>query len=87
LRSNKELDGVALMQNVFSKDNPILRFNDLKDNTDKDEQLGFMWLYSGAVMGLRNPRAHRIIADDPERALEFIAFISLLAKMLDESKD
>jgi hypothetical protein len=34
-------------------------------------------------MGLRNPRAHGFIKDDPERALEYIAFISLLAKLLD----
>ena len=29
---------------------------------------------------LRNPRAHKFIQDDPERALEFIAFIGLPAK-------
>jgi hypothetical protein len=43
-------------------------------------------LFSGAVAGLRNPRAHRLIKDDAERALEFIAFVSLLAKLLDEAK-
>jgi hypothetical protein len=48
--------------------------------------LGFMWFFSGAVAGMRNPRAHKIIKDDPERALEFIAFISLLAKLVDEAK-
>jgi len=44
-----------------------------------------MWLFSGAVMGIRNPRAHKLIEDDPERAIEFIAFISLLAKLLDSA--
>ena len=33
--------------------------------------------------GHKHPRAHRLIKDDPERALEFIAFVSLLAKLLD----
>jgi hypothetical protein len=28
------------------------------------------------IAGLRNPQAHRLIKDDPERALEFIAFVS-----------
>jgi len=42
-----------------------------------------MMLFSGAVAGLRNPRAHTFMQDDPERALEFIAFVSLLAKLLD----
>lgn len=35
------------------------------------------------VAGLRNLRAHGFIEDDPERELEFIAFASLLAKLLD----
>jgi uncharacterized protein (TIGR02391 family) len=83
LRSGLEIDGVALMQKAFSPNNPILKFNDLSDQSDRDEQLGFMNMFSGAVSGLRNPRAHGFIRDDPERALEFIAFVSLLAKLLD----
>jgi hypothetical protein len=35
------------------------------------------------MAGFRNPRAHKFIEDDPERALECIAFVSLLAKLLD----
>ena len=45
-----------------------------------------MMMLSGAVAGLRNPRAHRLIKDDAERALEFIAYISLLAKLVDEAQ-
>src|SRR5436190_24080942 len=76
----------ALMERVFSPNNPILRFNAMADQPDKDEQRGFMMMFSGAVSGLRNPRAHKLIQDDPERALEFIAFVSLLAKLLDGAK-
>jgi uncharacterized protein (TIGR02391 family) len=86
LRSGLEFDGVTLMERVFNPASPVLKFNDLQTNTDKDEQKGFMMLFSGAVAGLRNPRAHAIIQDDPERALEFIAFVSLLAKLLDKTK-
>jgi uncharacterized protein (TIGR02391 family) len=86
LRSGENGDGTSLMQAVFSSKNPILRFNDLQDETDRNEQTGFMMMFAGAVAGLRNPRAHRLIKDDPERALEFIAFVSLLAKLLDGAK-
>jgi uncharacterized protein (TIGR02391 family) len=86
LRSGLELDGTSLMEKAFSPNNPILKFNDLSDQSDRDEQKGFMMMFSGAVSGLRNPRAHGFIHDDPERALEFIAFVSLLAKLLDEAK-
>lgn len=77
-------DGVELMQHVFSTKNPILKFNQLTDESDRNEQKGFMDMFTGAVTGLRNPRAHKIIQDDPEMALEFIAFISLLAKLTDK---
>jgi uncharacterized protein (TIGR02391 family) len=64
----------------------LLKFNSLTNQSDKDEQKGFMQMFAGAVSGLRNPRAHGFLKDDPERALEFIAFVSLLAKLLDEAK-
>jgi uncharacterized protein (TIGR02391 family) len=83
LRSGSDLDGTKLMEFIFSPNNPVLKFNPLSDQSDKDEQKGFMMMFSGAVAGLRNPRAHKFIQDDPERALEFIAYISLLAKLLD----
>jgi uncharacterized protein (TIGR02391 family) len=79
-------DGSQLMELVFSPKNPVLKFNKLGDTSDVDEQKGFMMLFSGAVSGLRNPRAHKIIKDDPEMALEFVAFISLLAKLADQAK-
>lgn len=79
-------DGVALMQKTFSPKNPKLQFNSLEDRSDEDEQKGFMDLFTGAVSGLRNPRAHKIIKDDPEMSLEFIAFVSLLAKLLDKTR-
>jgi uncharacterized protein (TIGR02391 family) len=78
-------DGVSLMQHVFSEKNPILKFNDLLDENDRNEQKGFMQWFCGAVTGLRNPRAHKIIQDDPETSLEYIAFISLLAKLVDKT--
>jgi uncharacterized protein (TIGR02391 family) len=85
-RSGLDIDGVPLMQKAFSLNGPVLKFNDLSNQSDRDEQLGFMNMFSGAVSGLRNPRAHGFIRDDAERALEFIAFVSLLAKLLDGAK-
>ncbi|MFA4941150.1 MAG: TIGR02391 family protein [Patescibacteria group bacterium] len=81
----EDKDGVALMEYVFSPKAPILKFNSLADASDIEEQKGFMMMFSGAVSGLRNPRAHKLIKDNEEMALEFIAFISLLAKLADKS--
>jgi Protein of unknown function (Hypoth_ymh) len=65
---------------MFSPKAPVLRFNEMRDESDTNERPGFMMMFSGAVAGLRNPRAHSLIKDDPERALDFIAYVSLLAK-------
>ena len=87
IRSGKhDLSGTELMQNVFSPKIPVLKFSDLHTQTEQSEQQGMMFLYAGAMLALRNPRAHEIIEDDPEKALEYIAFLSLLAKSLDKAK-
>jgi uncharacterized protein (TIGR02391 family) len=81
-----DLDGANLMRTVFSKSNPILAFNELKDQSGSDEQEGLMHLFEGAVLALRNPRAHELTPDSPEAALDYIALLNLLAKRLDQAK-
>lgn len=86
-RSGKfDLDGASLMRTVFSKNAPVLAFNDLQDQSDMDEQEGMMHLFEGAVLALRNPRGHSFRYDTPERALEYIGLLSMLAKLLAEAK-
>ena len=74
------------MNEVFSPNNPVLAFNDLESKSDKDEQKGLMFLFSGVMSAFRNPRAHDFVEDDPERAIEVIGFVSLLAKLLEQAK-
>lgn len=81
-----DLDGAPLVREVFSPKDPLLAFNDLSDQSDKDEQEGMMHLFEGAVLGIRNPRGHSFLDDAPDRALEYIALLSLLANRLAESK-
>ena len=75
LRSGLDVDGTTLMERAFNPSNPVLKFNTLVSQSDRDEQRGYMMMFSGVVSGLRNPRAHGFIQDKPERALEFIAFV------------
>ncbi len=73
--------GTNLMQSVFSVNNPIIKVSD-----DQDEQKGFMWLFMGASMGIRNPKAHKVIPQtDPQRTLEWLAFASVLFRVVDDS--
>lgn len=80
-----DLSGTELMQKVFSPNNPILKFNTLNTESDRSEQQGRMFLFSGAMLAVRNPRAHGLIEDSAENALDYIAFLSLLAKMADKA--
>jgi len=81
-----DLDGKGLMQTVFSVNNPILVVADTNDQTGRDEQEGVMHLFEGAVMAIRNPRAHDLFEHDPQTALEYIVLLSLLAKRLDQAR-
>jgi uncharacterized protein (TIGR02391 family) len=82
----KDLSGTPLMQLVFSQKSPILKFNEQQDESEKSEQLGMMYLFSGAMLAIRNPRAHGLVQDDPENAVAYISFISMLAKSLDRTR-
>lgn len=80
-----DMSGTPLMLKAFSVNKPILRFNVGHTESEKSEQEGMMHLYAGVMLAFRNPRAHEIIKDDPEKALEAISFVSFLAKSLDNA--
>ena len=81
------LDGKKLMTQVFSVDSPRLKWSPLATPSERDEQEGFMFLYMGVIIGIRNPKAHdSIILNDKIRAIEYLVLASLLAKRIDEAK-
>jgi hypothetical protein len=45
-----------------------------------------MYLFMGAVLAIRNPGGHDFPEETPERALEYIAFLSLLANRVQEAR-
>jgi len=93
----KNLDGQELMSKVFNveydkkdfniKKKPILQLNELQSREEINEQRGFMMLFMGAVMGIRNLGAHGLIKyEDPFLTLEYLSFASLLAKKVEGAK-
>jgi uncharacterized protein (TIGR02391 family) len=81
-----DLSGVNLMQVAFSAKDPVLAFSDFRDQTERDEQQGMMHLFMGTVLAIRNPRAHSLLEDHPEIALQYIALVSLLAERVEATK-
>lgn len=85
-KSRLTLSGMPLMQQAFSANNPILKLNSMSDQSEKDEQLGFMQIYCGVMLGIRDPKGHSIInLKDREKAMEYLSLISLLLRRVDET--
>lgn len=77
----------ALMAKVFDQDAPLLSLNDGASISDRDEQEGFKLLFMGAMQGVRNPKAHDLFDQlAEERALDYLAFASLLMRRLDDAE-
>lgn len=73
--------GTRLMEVAFSPGNPVLKMGD-----SSDEQQGFMALFRGAMLAIRNPKAHSLNGThDAQRALEWLSFASVLLRNLDEA--
>lgn len=82
----ENLDGDKAMNRAFAfeKQVPLIKFNNLQTQEEKDEQKGIMFLFKG-IVGIRNRKAHEnVILNDPYRAIEYLALASLLMRLLDE---
>ena len=71
--------GADLMRTAFSPSRPILQLNKQMSLSDKDEQQGYMHIYEGVMMGIRNPRAHDCEREDsPQDALALLVMANYL---------
>ncbi len=77
-------DGDSLMNKAFGADKqaPVIQFNTLTTEAERDEQRGIMYLFKG-IVGLRNSKAHsNRLFNDPSRGHEYLALASLLMRLL-----
>jgi uncharacterized protein (TIGR02391 family) len=82
--ANEELDGAPLMRKAFTPNRPTITLDDLTTETGRNIQQGHMDLFAGAMIGVRNPKAHGNIVITPERAIHHFFLASLLFHKLDE---
>ena len=81
-----DVDGAALMRTAFSANSPKLYLNSFESQSDRDEQRGYMEIYAGTMMGIRNLRAHEHdFEDDPQDALELMVVANHLMRKLNSS--
>lgn len=82
-----DLDGVALINKVFSADAPLLIFNDRSTPIERDEHDGYRYLAVGLASALRNVVTHHDdYGLDQETAWEWLVFISAMHRRLDQAE-
>lgn len=73
--------GSVLMDKIFSPKSPALTWTERKTRSELDEQLGYHRLYSGTMLGIRNPCTHEFNwVDDPTTALEILLLVQHLLR-------
>lgn len=82
----EEKDGSDLMNKLFSPNNPALIFEDNSTESGRNVQQGYMQIFSGAIIAIRNPKAHENQVLDKESAYKRIMLASLLMDKIDEAE-
>ena len=87
-RTGLDMDGAKLVEQVFSFKKPQLVLSEIETESGKNDQVGFMHIYRGAYIGIRNPKAHSLQHDLTEiKAAQYLIFASLLARRVAEAHE
>lgn len=82
--SKRSESGVKLMMKVFNESNPLIQLTDLACQTEKDEQEGYKFMFSGSIMAIRNPRGHEPgMSESPSQCLDYLGLASLLLRRVE----
>jgi len=75
--------GFQLMMDALGGSSPAIKLTSLITTSDQDEQKGFQFIFSGAVLAIRNPRGHEhSVIDDPDTCLDHLSLASMLLRRL-----
>ena len=86
ITGRRDMDGVSLINHVFSEDTPLLAFSPRETLLEKDEHRGYHQLAVGLVTAVRNVLSHQAAVEmDPTEAFEWLAFISAMHRRLDRA--
>ena len=85
-RTELDMDGAKLASQVFSVKDPHLVLSEIETESGRNDQAGFLQIYQGAYIGIRNPKAHSLQHDlTEEKAAQYLVFASLLARRVAEA--
>ncbi|MCG7877962.1 MAG: TIGR02391 family protein [Candidatus Thiodiazotropha taylori] len=79
--------GVKLMMKAFSEMSPLIRLNKLGNISERDEQEGYKFIFSGSLMAIRNPRGHETgLKESPTECLDHLSLASMLLRKLESAE-
>lgn len=79
--------GVKLMMKAFNEQAPLIKLTKLSTTSEKDEQEGYKFIFSGSVMAIRNPRGHEYgVQDSLTDCLDHLSLASMLLRRLERAK-
>lgn len=76
--------GFKLMMTAFAETNPKVKLTPLTSQSEIDEQVGYKFIFAGAMSAIRNPRGHDINIDPIDRCLDHLSFASVLLRRLED---
>ena len=77
--------GRALMMEALKEAAPLIQLTPLADETDRNEQEGFKFIFAGSMVAIRNPRGHEhAVADSIDTCLDHLGVASLLLRRLEQ---
>lgn len=86
VHSGLKKSGAALMQEAFKESTPAIPLNSLLTPSERDEQKGYQWIFTGAIWAIRNPRGHEFdVQDDMMQCLDHLSFFSMLMRRLQKA--
>lgn len=83
-KGGDEKDGAKLMRYAFSMSSPIIKLERLQTESERNIQQGYMDLFAGAMIGIRNPKAHSNITLSAKRSRHMLHLASLLFEVFEE---
>ncbi len=79
--------GVKLMMKAFNEQTPLIKLTNMTSTSEKDEQEGYKFIFSGSIMAIRNPRGHEYgVQDSPTDCLDHLSLASMLLRRLERAK-
>lgn len=80
-KTSSAKSGSPLMEWAFSPNTPTMKLNALQTESEKNAQAGYQRIFSGSMLGIRNPTAHENgWLTDAEEALETIVLAQHLLR-------